>query len=163
MRFTLLVAMLALSAGATSRVSAQTPSGAPPPFGTENTAGTALQDFEMRRYRDWQLTVTVKVPTSELQAVLPIGDQVLNPAAASSSVSIALVFQERAEILRAVDGVAPGSYGPVDEVLVVAAARSPIGDCRESPPRQLRLTQYAVNLTNTIFGPGSARLRTCCG
>lgn len=127
MRFTILVTMLVVSAGVPAGLSAETPSGAPPPsFGTEYTAGTALQDFEMRRYRDWQLTVNVTVPTSELQAVLPSGCQVLNPAAASSNVSIALVFQERAEI-RAVDGVAPGSYGPVDEVLVVAAARSPIG------------------------------------
>ena len=80
MRFTLLVAMLALSAGATGRVSAQTPSGAPPPsFGTDYTVGTPLQDFEMRRYRDWQLTVNVTVPTAELQAVLPSGYDVLNP------------------------------------------------------------------------------------
>ena len=43
----------------------------------------------MRRYRDWQLTVNVTVPTAELQAVLPSGYQVLNPAAASSNVSIA--------------------------------------------------------------------------
>jgi hypothetical protein len=111
----------------------------------------------MRRYRDWQLTVNVTVPTSELQAVLPSGYQVLNPGAASSNVSIALVFQERAEIL-AVDGIAPGSYGPVDEVLVVAAARSPMGVVESLLLDNLRSTQEAVNLTNAIFGPGSARL-----
>ena len=155
---TILVSMLVVSAGVPAALSAQTPSGAPPPsFGTEYTAGTALQDFEMRRYRDWQLTVTVTVPTSELQAVLPSGYQVLNPAAASSNVSIALVLQERAEIL-AVDGVVPGSYGPVDEVLVVAAARSPMGIVESLLLDNLRSTQDAVNLTNTIFGPGSARL-----
>ncbi len=159
MRFTLLVAMLALSAGATSRVSAQTPSGAPPPsFGTDYTAGTPLQDFEMRRYRDWQLTVTVTVPTSELQAVLPSGYEVLNLNAASSNVSIAMVFQERAEILTAPVGVALGSYGPVDEVLVVAAARNPMGVVESLILDNLRSTLDAVNLTNTIFGPASARL-----
>ena len=158
MRFTILVTMLVVSAGAAGRVSAQTPSGAPPPsFGTDTPLGLPLQDFEMRRYRDWQLTVNVTVPTSELQAVLPVGYKVLNPAAASSNVSIALVFQERAEIL-AVDGVAPGSYGPVDEVLVVAAARSPMGIVESLILDNLRSTQDAVNLTNTIFGPGSARL-----
>ena len=159
MRFTFLVTMLALSAGATGSVSAQTPSGAPPPsFGTAYTSGTPLQDFEMRRYRDWQLTVTVTVPTSELQAVLPSGYEVLNPLAASSNVSIALVFQERAEILTAPVGVALGSYGPVDEVLVVAAARSPMGVVESLILDNLRSTPDAVNLTNTIFGPGSARL-----
>ena len=158
MKFTILVTMIVVSAGVPAGLSAQTPSGAPPPsFGTEYTAGTPLQDFEMRRYRDWQLTVNVTVPTSELQAVLPVGYQVLNPAAASSNVSIALVFQERAEIL-AVDGVAPGSYGPVDVVLVVAAARSPMGIVESLLLDNLRSTQAAVNLTNTIFGPGSARL-----
>src|SRR6185503_10866172 len=100
MRFTILVTMLVLFVEAPATVSAQTPSGAPPPsFGTEYTAGTPLQDFEMRRYRDWQLTVNLTVPTSELQAVLPVGYQVLNPAAASSNVSIALVFQERAQVI----------------------------------------------------------------
>jgi hypothetical protein len=158
MKFTILVTMLVASAGVPAGLSAQTPSGAPPPsFGTEYTAGTALQDFEMRRYRDWQLTVNVTVPTTELQAVLPSGYEVLNPAAATSNVSIALVFQERAQIL-AVDGVVPGSYGPVDEVLVVAAARSPMGIVESLLLDNLRSTQDAVNLTNTIFGPGSARL-----
>ncbi len=159
MRFTILMTVLVVYAGVPAGLSAQTPSGAPPPsFGTEYTAGTALQDFEMRRYRDWQLTVNVTVPTTELQAVLPSGYQVLNPAAASSNVSIALVFQERAEILTAPVGVALGSYGPVDEVLVVAAARSPMGIVESLILDNLRSTQDAVNLTNSIFGPGSARL-----
>jgi hypothetical protein len=159
MRLTVLVTMLVVAAGVPARLSAQTPSGGPPPsFGTEYTAGTALQDFEMRRYRDWQLTINVTVPTSELQAVLPVGYQVLNPAAASSNVSIALVFQERAEILAAPVGVALGSYGPVDEVLVVAAARSAMGIVESLILDNLRSTQDAVNLTNTIFGPASARL-----
>ena len=158
MRFTILVTILVVSAGMPAGLSAQTPSGAPPPsFGTEDTAGTALQDFEMRRYRDWQLTVNLTVPTTELQAVLPVGYRVLNDAVPSSNVSIALVFQERAQIL-AVDGVRPGSYGPVDEVLVVAAARSPMGITEFLILDNLRSTEDAVNLTNTIFGPGSARL-----
>ena len=66
--------------GFTSVASAQVPVGAPPPsFGVEYTAGTSLDGFEMRRYRDWQLTVNVTVPTSELQTVLPMGYQVANP------------------------------------------------------------------------------------
>jgi hypothetical protein len=159
MRFTVLVTMLVLFADAPAGVFAQAPSGAPPPsFGTDYTAGTPLQDFEMRRYRDWQLTVNLTVPTAELQMVLPIGYQVLNPAAASSSLAIALVFQERAQIIASLEGVAPGSYGPVDEVLVVAAARNPIGIVESVILDNLRSTQEAVNLTNTIFGAGSARL-----
>ena len=158
MRLIRFVTILGLVVIPVAGVSAQTPSGAPPPtFGTDYTTGTPLQNFEMRRYRDWQLTVTVTVPTSELQAVLPAGYQVLNPAAASSAVAIALVYQERAQIL-AVDGVSPGSYGPVDEVLVVAAARSPFGIVESVILDNLRSSQDAVNLTNTIFGPGSARL-----
>ena len=77
----------------TSVVSAQVPVGAPPPsFGVEYTVGTPLDGFEMRRYRDWQLTVNVTVPTSELQAVLPVGYEVANPTAPSSTVGITLVL-----------------------------------------------------------------------
>jgi hypothetical protein len=159
MRFTVLATMLLLSIDAPAEVSAQTPSGAPPPsFGTDYTAGTPLQDFEMRRYRDWQLTVNLTVPTEELRMVLPIGYDVPNPAAASSSVAIALVFQERAQVVASLEGVAPGSYGPVDEMLVVAAARNPMGVVESVILDNLRSTQEAVNLTNTIFGAGSARL-----
>jgi hypothetical protein len=151
--------MVALFLDASAGVFAQAPSGAPPPsFGTDYTVGTPLQDFEMRRYRDWQLTVNLTVPTPELQMVLPIGYQVLNPAAASSSLAIALVFQERAQIIAFLEGVAPGSYGPVDEVLVVAAARNPMGIVESVILDNLRSTPEAVNLTNTIFGAGSARL-----
>jgi hypothetical protein len=159
MRFTTLITVLALCACAPARLSAQTPSGAPPPsFGTEYTLGTPFQDFEMRRYRDWQLTVNVSVPTSELQAVLPVGYRVFNAAAASSTVVIAMVLQERAQIVVPLDGVAAGTYGPVDEVLVVAIARNPNGIAEAVILEDLRSTEDAVNLTNTIFGPGSARL-----
>ena len=74
------------------------------------------------------------------------------------SVAIALVLQERAQILVAPEGVSPGSYGPVDEVLVVAAARNPEGVVESVILDNLRSTPDAVNLTNAIFGPGSARL-----
>src|SRR4051794_9657180 len=100
MRLTTLITVLAVYACSPMRLSAQIPSGAPPPsFGTEYTLGTRFQDFEMRRYRDWQLTVNVSLPTSELEAVLPVGYRVFNAPAASSTVVIAMVLQERAQIV----------------------------------------------------------------
>ena len=143
----------------TSVVSAQVPVGAPPPsFGVEYTVGTPLDGFEMRRYRDWQLTVNVMVPTSELQAVLPVGYEVANPTAPSSTVGITLVLQERVEFLTATGGIPVGSYGPVDEVLVVATVRNPLGIMENVILDNLRSTTEAVNMTNAVFGPGSARL-----
>ena len=145
--------------GCTSVASAQVPVGAPPPsFGVEYTAGTALDGFEMRRYRDWQLTVNVTVPTPELQAVLPMGYQVANPAAPSSTVVITLVLQERVEFVTVTGGIPVGSYGPVDEVLVVAVVRNPSGILENVILDNLRSTPEAVNMTNAVFGPGSARL-----
>lgn len=152
--------MLAIAITASTIVaSAQVPVGSPPPsFGVSYTAGTPLDGFEMRRYRDWQLTVNVTVPTSDLQAVLPVGYQVLNPAAASSTVSIALVLQERAEFVTTIGDIPAGTYGPVDEVLVVAAARNPLGITESVIIDNLRSTQEAVNMTNAVFGNASARL-----
>jgi hypothetical protein len=138
---------------------AQTPSPfGPPSFGTEYPAGSPVLGYEMRRYRDWQLTVGVAVPTSELQAVLPIGYEVVNPAAASSTVTIAMVLQERVEFLTGIGGIAAGSYGPVDEVLVVATARSPAGILESVILDNLRSTLEAVTTTNAVLGPASARL-----
>jgi hypothetical protein len=152
--------MLALVITASTGIaSAQVPVGAPPPsFGVEYTAGTSLDGFEMRRYRDWQLTVNVTVPTSELQAVLPVGYVVANPAAPASTVGITLVLQERVEIITETGGIPVGSYGPVDEVLVVATVRNPLGVLENVILDNLRSTPEAVNMTNAVFGPGSARL-----
>ena len=114
-------------------VSAQVPVGSPPPsFGVDYTVGTPLDGFEMRRYRDWQLTVNVTVPTSDLQAVLPVGYQVANPTAPGSTVGITLVLQERVEFMTETGGIPVGSYGPVDEVLVVATVRNPPGSWKTS-------------------------------
>ena len=86
----------------------------------------------MRRYRDWQLTVNVTVPTSELQAVLPLGYQVANAAAASSTLTVTLVLQERVEFVTSTGGIPVGSYGPVDEV---PHRRDGHESCRESGKR----------------------------
>ena len=152
--------MLAIVITASASVaSAQVPVGSPPPsFGVEYTVGTPLDGFEMRRYRDWQLTVNVMVPTSELQGVLPVGYQVANPTAPGSTVGITLVLQERAEFLTATGAIPVGSYGPVDEVLVVATVRNSSGVMENIILDNLRSTTEAVNMTNAVFGPGSARL-----
>ena len=156
MRFIMLAVVITAS---TTVVSAQAPvNPAPPSFGVEYTAGTPLDSFEMRRYRDWQLTVNVLVPTSELQAVLPVGYQVANPAAPASTVGITLVLQERVEFVSETGGIPVGSYGPVDEVLVVAVVRNPSGILENVILDNLRSTAEAVNMTNAVFGPGSARL-----
>jgi hypothetical protein len=159
MRCVMVSILVAFFAATSGVVSAQTPLGSPPPsFGLDYTFGTPLDGFEMRRYRDWQLTVNVSVPTSELQAVLPVGYQVLNAASATSIVSIALVLQERAEFRVQIGSIPAGSYGPVDEVLVVAAARNPLGATESVIIDNLRSTQEAANMTNTVFGEGSARV-----
>lgn len=151
--------MLAIAISASTIVSAQIPVGSPPPsFGVDYTVGTSLDGFEMRRYRDWQLTVNVSVPTSQLQAVLPAGYEVANPSSAASTVGITLVLQERVEFLTATGGIPVGSYGPVDEVLVVATVRSPDGTMENVILDNLRSTPEAVNMTNAVFGPASARL-----
>lgn len=156
MRFVILAIVITASP---TVVSAQIPMGSPPPsFGTDYTVGTALDGFEMRRYRDWQLTVNLSVPTSQLQAVLPAGYEVPNPAADRSTVGITLVLQERVEFLTAMAGIPVGSYGPVDEALVVATARNPAGTMENVILDNLRSTAEAVNMTNAVFGPGSARL-----
>ena len=158
MKSTVLAIAIVLSALPVA-VSAQIPSPfAPPSFGTDYPAGSPVLNYEMRRYRDWQLTVNVTVPTSELQAVLPAGYQAPNPAAAGSTVGITLVLQERVEFLTPIGGISAGSYGPVDEVLVVATARSPAGMLETVILDNLRSTAEAMNMTNTVFGPGSARL-----
>jgi len=70
MKLVVALILMAMAAGVPAAVSAQTPSGAPPPsFGVDYTVGTPLEGFEMQRYRDWQLTVSVTVPTSEPPAV----------------------------------------------------------------------------------------------
>ena len=159
MRSTVLAITIVLSAVMPVAVSAQTPSPfAPPSFGTEYPAGSPVLNYEMRRYRDWQLTVNVTVPTFELQAVLPAGYEVPNPAANASTVGITLVLQERVEFLTTLGGISVGSYGPVDEVLVVATAKSPAGIMETVILDNLRSTTEAVNMTNAVFGPGSARL-----
>ena len=159
MRSIVLAITTVLSAVMPAVVAAQTPSPfAPPTFGTEYPAGSPVLNHEMRRYRDWQLTVNVTVPTAELQAVLPVGYAVPNPAATASIVGVTLVLQERVEFLTPIGGVAVGSYGPVDEVLVVATAKSPAGIMETVILDNLRSTMEAVNMTNSVFGPGSARL-----
>lgn len=150
---------IVLSAAMPGAVSAQTPSPfAPPSFGTEYPAGSPVLNYEMRRYRDWQLTVNLTVPTSELQAVLPAGYEVANPTAPTSTLNITLVLQERVEFMTAVGGISPGSYGPVDEVLVVATVKNPSGIMENVILDNLRSTPEAVQMTNAVFGPGSARL-----
>jgi len=72
-------------------------------------------------------------------------------------VSIAFVLQERAHLLIPFEGLPAGSYGPVDAVLVVAAARNPLGVQESVIIDYLRSTQVAANMENTIFGAGSAR------
>ncbi len=159
MRSKLVALAIVLSVAMPGAVSAQTPSPfAPPSFGTEYPAGSPVLNYEMRRYRDWQLTVNITVPTSELQAVLPAGYEVVNPTAPTSTVGITLVLQERVEFMIDLAGISPGSYGPVDEVLVVATAKSPSGILETVILDNLRSTTEAVNMTNAVFGPSSARL-----
>lgn len=159
MRSTVLAITIVLSVAMPVAVSSQTPSPfAPPTFGTEYPAGSPVLGYEMRRYRDWQLTVNVTVPTFELQAVLPAGYEVPNPATNASTVGITLVLQERVEFLTTLGGISVGSYGPVDEVLVVATAKSPAGIMETVILDNLRSTTEAVSMTNAVFGPGSARL-----
>ena len=159
MRSAMLAIVFALSATAPVVVSFQTSQGLPPPtFGTAYTTGGVLDYFEMRRFRDWQLNVTVLVPTAELQAVLPNGYEVVNPTAPSQSVTIAFVLQERVELVTTVEGHSPGTFGPVSEVLVVASGRSPVGLVESVIIDNLRSTQDGVDLTNGIFGRHSARL-----
>ena len=159
MRASFIAIAIVLSAARPDAVSAQTPSPfAPPSFGTEYPAGSPVLNYEMRRYRDWQLTVNLSVPTSEVQAVLPAGYEVVNPTAPTSTVGLAMVLQERVEFMTALAGISPGSYAPVDELLVVATAKSPSGILETVILDNLRSTAEAVNMTNAVFGPGSARL-----
>jgi hypothetical protein len=159
MRSIVLAITIVLSAILPAAVLAQIPSPfAPPSFGTEYPAGSPVLNHDMRRYRDWQLTVSVRVPTSQLRAVLPAGYEVANPAADVSIVSIALVLQERVEFVTSQGAIPVGSYGPVDEVLVVTTAQSPAGIMETVILDNLRSTPEAVNMTNAVFGPGSARL-----
>lgn len=171
MRAAIVSIVIASSAGMPNAALGQTPQGAPPPsYGTTYTSEPVpalpvplpnpLQFFEMRRFRDWQLTVTLMVPTAEVQAVLPAGYTVPNPGAISTGVSVAFVLQERVELMTPLEGFAAGSYGPVDEVLVLTLATNPLGAPENVILDNLRSTEEAVTLTNGIFGPASARLAT---
>ncbi len=81
-----------------------------------------------------------------------------NPQSLVVVASIAFVLQERLQVMSPIGAVAAGSYGPVDEVLVLVPALSPMNVVEFVILDNLRSTQAAVDLTNAIFGPKSARL-----
>jgi hypothetical protein len=157
MRAAVVSTLLVVCAGLPAPLPAQTSQG-PPTYGTDYSAVTTIAGFEMRRFRDWQLTIDLSVPTPEVEVLLPLGYSL--PNAVNTTVVVAFVFQERVELMTAIGGFSAGSYGPVDEVLVLVSAISPEGPNEFVILDNLRSTDAAVNMTNGILGDGSARKAT---
>jgi len=150
-----LLALIALPATALAQTPVQLP---PPSYGTTYLTGGPVDSFEMRRFRDWQMTITVAVPTPEVMAVLPDRYTLSNPGAPNTGIAIAFVLHERLELLTPIEGFQPGSYKPVDEVLVIVSAMNPAGVAEFVVLENLRSTPEGVAVTNAVFGAGSARL-----
>jgi hypothetical protein len=157
MRAAIVSTLLVVCAGLPAPLAAQTPE-APPTYGTDYSAVTTIAGFEMRRFRDWQLTITLSVPTPEVEVLLPLGYSL--PPTLNTNVVVAFVFQERVELMTAIGGFSAGSYGPVDEVLILVSAKPPTGPNEFVILENLRSTDAAVNMTNGILGDGSARKPT---
>ena len=131
---------------------------APPTYGTDYSAVPTVAGFEMRRFRDWQLTITLSVPTPEVAVLLPPGYSL--PTGANTDLVVAFVFQERVQLMTDIGGFTAGSYGPVDEVLILVSAIPPSGPNHFLVLDNLRSTDAAVSMTNGILGDGSARKAT---
>lgn len=145
----------------TSRVQAQ--SGSPPPTydydagtpGTQPPTSPLIAGHETRSLRTHQLTISVFVPLSELQAILPSGFMALaNPAASNTAlVTLSFVYQVRLEL------TAGGTFGPAS----LFSAASIVSNTDLGRQESLLLGFWAneptfVDAINAHFGSGSSRL-----
>jgi hypothetical protein len=160
MRMTTYSFALALACFVPGVASAQTPQGMPPPsFGPNAAAGPggAIEGYQVHRFRDWDIQVTVIVKAAELRALLPTGYSLPDPNATTANVTLIFLFQERTELVASMGGLSPGSYPTAEAMTALTLAVNPSGDREFLVLTNERPTGASTNLDLAIFGPGTAR------
>jgi hypothetical protein len=150
-RNVILYSVLAFSLAWSAITTAQNPVGSPPP----SYGQTILSTYDARFIRQSQLTVTLIVPSGDLQRVLPLGYTVL--PGDTASVVVAFGLQQREELPRSIGAVSRGTYGPASLVIVQAEVINPHGHYEQVLLDNERSTDDSVNLINGLWGEGSAR------
>ena len=143
---------------------AQTGSGLPPPTydfdsgtpGTQPPTSPLVAGYDFRSFRQYQVTIPVLVPLSELQAILPSGfNAIATPAGSQTgTISFLCIVDQRFE--RPDQGQ---TYGPFTGILISTNAVN----TNTSPARtEILFPGFEVSgesvALNAAFGAGSARL-----